>query len=99
MPGNNSWNGKWSGQENCYAIVRKFGKKQPKLGYYTYNFGDGWRAGVTVREITAPAAKTLRKQSKGFCGYEWMVESIIRDGDIYGPMQPNPGTVEEEEAV
>lgn len=93
MPGRNSWNGKWSGQENCYAIVRSFGKKHPKLGLYEYNFGDGWRAQVAVREVTSPAARNLRKQSKGFCGYDWMVDSIIRDGDIYGPTQPKPEVI------
>ena len=83
MPGNRSWNGKWSGEGNCYAMVKTFNKgKEPKLGYYTYNFGDGWMAAVTVREITGPAAKMLRKKSRGFCGYDWMVDSILSHGEI-----------------
>lgn len=97
MPGRNSWNGKWSGQDSLYVIVRKFGKKYPKLGSYSYNFGDGWRASIAVREVTAPAAKELRKKSRGFCGYDWMVDSIVRDGDIYGPTQPKPEEVEKGE--
>jgi hypothetical protein len=27
-------------------------------------------------------ARKLKKQSKGFCGYQWMVESIIDFGEI-----------------
>jgi len=84
MPGNNAWSGKWSGDGNCYAIVKSF-RKMPntfKLGYYDYSFGDGWRAGVTVREITSGAAAKLRKQSRGFCGYDWMVQEIVTLGRI-----------------
>lgn len=92
MPGVNSWNGRWSGRDKVHAIVKTFTKNHPKLGYYSYDFGDGWRAGITVREVTVPAAKMLRKQSSGFCGYDWMVDSIISDGDIYGPTQPKPET-------
>jgi hypothetical protein len=39
---------------------------------------------VTVKEI--PDRKTaakLRKISSGFCGYDWMVRSIMRDGYIH----------------
>ena len=53
-----------------------------RLGYYSYDFGDGWRAGVTVREITSTAARKLRKQSRGFCGYNWMVDEITTHGRI-----------------
>jgi hypothetical protein len=92
MPGRNSWNGRWSGESTVYAIVYSF-RKMPttfKLGYYSYDFGDGWRAAVTVREVDKPTAKMLKKRSKGFCGYDWMVDSIISDGAIYGPMKPKP---------
>ena len=82
MPGNNAWNGRWSGEGSCYAMVKSFRKNPPKLGYYDYNFGDGWRAAVTVREVTASAAAKLRKQSKGFAGYDWMVDEIIQHGRI-----------------
>ncbi len=92
MPGRNSWNGRWSGEESVYAIVKSFRTlpKNLKLGYYSYDFGDGWRAGVTVREATSGTARMLRKKSRGFCGYEWMVDSILSDGAIYGPTQPKP---------
>ncbi len=84
MPGNNAWNGRWSGEGTCYAIVKSF-RKMPatfKLGSYGYSFGDGWCANVTVREITKPAADKLRKQSKGFNGYDWMVDEITTLGRI-----------------
>jgi len=87
MLNNNSWDGKWSGENRLYYIIKDL-VKPPKLGVYSYNFGDGWRAAITVREVTSTAADSLRKQSEGFCGYEWMVDSIIKDGDIYGPMRP-----------
>ena len=84
MPGNNAWNGRWSGEGNCYAVVKAF-RKMPdtfKLGYYDYNFGDGWRAAVSVREITRGAAQKLGRQSRGFCGYDWMIDEIIKFGRI-----------------
>lgn len=28
--------------------------------------------------------------SAGFCGYDWMIDSIRYDGAIYGPTQPKP---------
>lgn len=31
----------------------------------------------------------------GFCGYEWMIDSIIRDGDIYSTIKPKPFAVQE----
>lgn len=95
MPGRNTWNGRWSGDEDLFVVIKNF-RKPPtafKLGYYSYNFGDGWQAAINVQEVTSPAARKMRKQSKGFCGYEWMIDSIIRDGQIYGPTQPKPEEV------
>ena len=57
---------------------------------FGYNFGDGWFASVEVRAVNRSEARTLRKASQGFCGYEWMIESILYDGAIYGPTQPKP---------
>ena len=91
MPNVNSWNGKWSGSGKQYIIVghipkREYekGKQIIEKGYYRYDFGDGWSAGVSVKEI--PDRKTaakLRRISSGFCGYDWMVSSIMRDGYIH----------------
>ena len=43
---------------------------------FYYNFGDGWGAKITCR------AKGTEKPTKKFCGYEWMVRSIIKNGSI-----------------
>lgn len=40
--------------------------------------------------VTGEQARTIRKKSEGFCGYDWMVDSILNDGAIYGPTQPKP---------
>jgi hypothetical protein len=98
MPGNNSCNGRWSGDGQCYAAIRSVSKKQRDRitkQYYSYNFGDGWCAAVEVKEVDGPECRLLRKRSKGFRGYEWMIDSIISDGAIYGPTQlkPEPASI------
>lgn len=100
MPSNNAWNGRWTGVDSLYAVVRSFHKMpeadgKPLAGSrFSYSFGDGWVAAITIREVTSPAAAKLRKQSKGFCGYEWMISSILRHGKILAdePERP-PSTV------
>lgn len=79
MPSNNSWNGKWSGEGNQYTVARTLPEARA-VGLrprYTYNFGDGWIAAVSVRE-----AKPREKASGKFCGYEWMIDSILSRGVI-----------------
>lgn len=93
MPGNNSWDGKWSGAGRCYAVKRRVvDSLADKLTgrSFSYNFGDGWRAGVSAQTADAKTSRTIMKASQGFCGYDWMIDSIIRDGAIYGPTQPKP---------
>ena len=89
MPNVGSWNGKWSGEKYLYAIVKNMGtsKKAEELtkdlvGGYYYSFGDGWCARVSVEKITSSEARVIRRKSSGFCGYEWMVKSIIRNKKI-----------------
>ena len=90
MPNNNSWNGKWSGDGDCYAVVKSVNDSKKNATRYdsildkdfSYNFGDGWRASVGVRLITPAEARKLRKNSKGFCGYEWMIQTILDHGKI-----------------
>jgi hypothetical protein len=87
-----SWNGKWSGEDNYYAVVKNWSKSATnankaeeivKGSPYTYNFGDGWVASVNVREVRDTSeARKLREKSAGFCGYEWMIESIEAHGRI-----------------
>ncbi len=93
MPGNNSWNGKWSGENEYYARVIDFGRGKANEGKakviltqksYGYNFGDGWFARIGVREVDAKETKRIRKASRGFLGYDWMIESIKNKGQIEG---------------
>lgn len=86
MPGVASWNGRWSGEGRHYAIVRSVGAKGMSTlaladgrGRWSYAFGDGWHAAVEARVL----AKSERAgRSDGFCGYDWMVASIIATGKI-----------------
>jgi len=85
MPRNNAWNGKWSGEGQLYVRVRSYRKGQVAQKIldnqpYPYNFGDGWVARIDVREVTSAEARKLRKKSAGFCGYDWMIDTIV----LYG---------------
>jgi hypothetical protein len=88
MPGCPSWNGKWYGEGRKYATIRSFvGKESIKTavkilehGRYHYSWDDGWCAGIDVHELNSNQARKLRLQSSGFCGYDWMVDSIIKYG-------------------
>ena len=51
-------------------------------GSWYYGWSDGWGASVSVREVDAKEARRVRNESKGFCGYEWMVTSILERGKI-----------------
>lgn len=95
MPRNSACNGKWSGQEKIYVVTKSFtsrkdlpnAAKMVATGSYHYDFGDGWAARIDVTEITSSAAASLRKRSSGFCGYEWMIDSIVRHGKILNSTQ------------
>ena len=91
MPSNNSWNNKWSGEGKCYAIIRNVGKSKAAQARadklveeksFRYEFGDGWAAAVTVRQVENNEARQLRRQTLGFQGYDWMVDSIMEHGKI-----------------
>ena len=91
MPNRGSWNGGWSGEKNLYAKVVNFGRGKEKdkkaqeildKGYFRYNFGDGWSAGIAVIRVDGKEASNTRRKSCGFCGYEWMVDSIINNLEI-----------------
>lgn len=96
MPNNNSWNGKWSGEDTFYAKVINFGRTKKATsqaqeildkGYYYYNFGDGWGAGVSIEEVDSKRAAQIRRKSAGFCGYDWMIDSIKEFGEILNSSQ------------
>lgn len=91
MPNVGSWNGKWTGSSNYYAITKNIGrtKKAIEKGekilkeiYYIYDFGDGWTAKVSVSKVDAKEAANIRRKSNGFCRYDWMVDSILDIGEI-----------------
>ncbi|SRR6266702_2135995 len=95
MPNNNSWNGRWSGDGNKYVRVLTVSDAKAtrakfealiKAQHY-YNFGDGWTACVSVREVTGGEKRKLVKASKGFCGYDWMIESLRWHGKIMNDAQ------------
>lgn len=84
FPSNNSWNGIFSGEGNLYCVVIKPAQKtiDKILGEndakdYRYNFGDGWVANVEVKKMTSQQARKFKKESRGFMGYNWMIEDII----------------------
>ena len=94
MPNNNAWNNRWSGAGDLYARVltvsdaKKTREKFEKLiGHHHYNFGDGWTACITVREVSGPAKRKLVKDSKGFYGYDWMIKSLRNHGKILNDLQ------------
>lgn len=93
MPNVASWNGRWSGEGKKYYVVKKFTEKFLKQDHlktlvdkgrdnFYYRWEDGWGANVSVEIIDATEARKRRKISSGFCGYEWMIDSIIAKGRI-----------------
>ena len=80
IPNIGSWNGKWTGSKNKYTKVFTTSNSKKMLdfiGNYYYNFGDGWRAKVEIREAL-PREKVTNK----FCGYDWMIASIKEHKEI-----------------
>ncbi len=85
MPSVNSWNGKWSGEDRSHVIVKTLPESAASAirgKSFHYSFGDGWVAAVAVSEVDTAEAERLTKQSAGFCGYDWMIDSILTHGDI-----------------
>lgn len=88
MPNRGSWNGKWSGEDDVHIITktdRNIGKKriQELNGKsFCYHWDDGWTACVSCKTIDAKEAARLRRKNRGFCGYDWMVRSIIANDKI-----------------
>ena len=85
MPGKGSWNGKWSQEGQCFARIydqRKVPKEYWNKSFF-YRWDDGWEACVTVTQMPASEARKIERRSEGFCGYDWMIESIIQCGAIY----------------
>lgn len=86
MPNKGSWNGKWS-MEKYVHIIKKKNSQVPKdiIGKsFYYSWDDGWTACVSVKKYDSrdKEYKELVKNNSGFCGYDWMVESIIESKEI-----------------
>lgn len=87
MPNRASWNGRWSGDGNLYVITRAVTEVELKrisdnnFSFY-YRWNDGWGASITCKIVDRKMAALLRRKSKGFWGYDWMVSSILRYGRI-----------------
>jgi len=78
MPNVGSWDGRWRGSKSKYTVESKLPKDKLHLigkSFY-YNFGDGWGASVSCR------LKSRERPTNKFCGYEWMVKSIIKNEKI-----------------
>ena len=86
MPCVTSWNGRWSGEGKNYSIIRRFTDKKAESlmqsPRWSYRFSDGWVACIEAR-IVRPGERL--KPSDGFCGYDWMVDNILRYGQIKEP--------------
>lgn len=85
MPGVGSWNGRWSGEGNLYAKIVKIGDARAhELDGKSFNYfwTDGWVACVSCKIVDGKESRRVRKQSQGFCGYDWMIDSIRFRGEI-----------------
>jgi hypothetical protein len=90
MPNIGSWNGEWTGADRVYARVRNAKNYHwCKEGNYYYSWGDGWGANVEVRKVTVAEANKYIKKTAGFCGYDWMIDSIIECGQILNTNERN----------
>lgn len=90
MPRVNSWNNRWSGDDDLYCKARVLTAdrlKELPFDYtkpcdFYYDFGDGWAANVHVEVMSSKEANKLKKKSRGFAGYDWMITSILKNGEI-----------------
>lgn len=84
MPHCGSWNGRWS-QEHKLHVRTKDEREVPKEYWdkdFYYRWDDGWTACVSVKRMPAKEARKLERNSDGFCGYDWMIRSICKNGVI-----------------
>jgi hypothetical protein len=83
MPKRASWDGKWSGERKNYTLTRELEDVDATKvdgRSWSYNWPDGWQARVDARIVRNGEPEV---ESNGFCGYDWMVRSILRFGEIY----------------
>lgn len=85
MPTCGSWDGTWSGAKDGHFLFRNIPKtKAASLIHksWKYSWEDGWTAQITAEPSNCHDKRKLIKKTKGFCGYDWMVDSIIEKGTI-----------------
>lgn len=85
VPKHNTWNNRWSGQNDFFCVVRLVDKNKAEEidgKSYDYDFKDGWMNRIHCEIIKRDEAKKLIKRSSGFMGYEWMIDSIIKNNKI-----------------
>ena len=89
MPKRGSWNGRWSGEDKNYVVYENMSTKKIKelkldtnKQRWSYYWEDGWGASITGRIMETGER---RQKPDGFCGYGWMVDSIISHGEIKKP--------------
>lgn len=95
MPNVGSWNEKWSGAANLYAITRSANRAQTERlagRNWRYSWSDGWGANVECRLVKGGEIRKLHAASQGFCGYEWMVDSIFLRDCIKADHEIEPAT-------
>ena len=101
MPNRGSWNGRWSGEDKFYGKFLSFTSTKGKVkarellsaGSWHFSWGDGWGATITVRELEKADVRRFKRNSAGFCGYDWMVDSIIACGEIRQTVRNEIGKV------
>jgi len=94
MPNVGSWNGKWSGADRKYYVVKRISdrylnKKEwfkellaKGRDSWHYSWNDGWGANVLAELIDSTESRKRKKISAGFAGYDWMIDSILFYGEI-----------------
>lgn len=85
MPHCGSWNGHWSGENQEHLIFQRMSDTLAEAfdgKSWDYNWGDGWCANIDARIVSGKEIQRLRRQNAGFCGYDWMIRSILAFGRI-----------------
>lgn len=84
MPNIGSWNGQWTGQGSKYykhiSVSKSEGEKileGKERNSWFYDFEDGWGISVSVIRVLASEKNKRERISKGFCGYDWMIDEIL----------------------
>jgi hypothetical protein len=86
MPGRASWDNRWTGKGVLHAMFVRVDERAAEsllsTGSFSYSWPDGWCARVDVSRPDQVTLRKMRRESKGFCGYGWMVDSILKKGRI-----------------